>query len=997
MKTNKIILIGILFLFLMTISNLDRYVVPPLSKNREVIGKDKLNDEIQDKPLLGQPSIDFSNFKRSAAREWTILVYIAGDNDLETFAVRDLNEMESIELPAEINVIVQIDRIPGYDTSNGDWTDTRRYLVNHDTNPNLISSTLLENLGELNMGDPVTLTDFLLYGIENYEANNYAVILWDHGGGIAGACWDESSSNDFLNLEEIESSLQTIRSGQDLKIDILGFDACLMATFEVAYQYQDYANILVASEDIEPGDGWPYDLIMRDLANNPLMTPEELATSITSNYGRFYENNGQYSTTLSAISLSKFGGFATEFKGLVADILYPAVEDDVGTTNFTDTFLVGTSINMSEKYQSPGTVDFFDLMMNFNENNLINNSIWTDFDRGFSQLVISNYHGQYHPNSFGLTIQTNSAVIETTKRWMDWTDSMWDEFIEVYDLNKQDPNYQGEVSPTIGVDIVGWIPSLEADPDINVEISLAFIILNQGTTIANGVQYSIFEYGLNAKETPQTIASATYGTLPADSYTVLTFNWTPSIAGWRIIELVVSTTSNEQETGNNRYSFDVWVIPDTGSVEAFIWLDTETDGWPAEGNTIKIYYELTNWGASNIDGIGNVTIWAYDWNNSIFHHVTSTLFSLDSYYYLTDYVSYTMPTGGYYYFVVEATCPGDPYTEDDYDFYGIYVIPSDVDLEGEISAVDDVSIQGYETLVEATVYNWGATAPGIDAVVLLYAYSQYNESHGLDPWGYIDGFLISNLGTIYDVNYYEEFTFSWIPVQGGAHDLYLWVIEDYYNAPDADLYPDNDIDYFNTFVYSLYPDLAIYFQELTGTYETNIEYDIKFELWNLGLTDAINIQVELYDYISVLDQEVLIASDYFSIDSFQGWLLTATWMTEYPGDHIIRITVYHPNELLDDDNEAYIYVTVNELIVSETTAITGYTSWMTTSIEATTTYGTFVTTSQTTGTLVTTEKVTTEETKSTGKPTISPGFTVITILSLPTILIIIRRKRMKSE
>ncbi|MFX1248645.1 MAG: hypothetical protein ACFFBQ_14755, partial [Promethearchaeota archaeon] len=98
-----------------------------------------------------------------------------------------------------------------------------------------------------------------------------------------------------------------------------------------------------------------------------------------------------------------------------------------------------------------------------------------------------------------------------------------------------------------------------------------------------------------------------------------------------------------------------------------------------------------------------------------------------------------------------------------------------------------------------------------------------------------------------------------------------------------------------------------------------------------------------------------------------------------------------------DDNEAYIYVTVNELIVSETTAITGYTSWMTTSIEATTTYGTFVTTAQTTGTLVTTEKVTTEETKSTGKPTISPGFTVITILSLPTILIIIRRKRMKSE
>ena len=961
-------------------------VVPTSLHKKGEDSNNRPSNEFQITTKNFQPSVKFPKFKSFATNEWTIMVYIAGDNDLEEFAIKDLNEMESVNLPSNINIIVQIDRTPNYDTSNGDWTETRRYKVTHDSDIELISSTLLENLGELNMGDPSTLTDFVLYGIENYEANNYAVILWDHGGGVTGACWDDTSSSDYLNLEEIESSLRTIRSDKDLKINVLGFDACLMATFEVAYQYQAYADILIASEDIEPGDGWPYDLILKDLAKKPSMSPEELATTMTSRYGQFYEDKSNHATTLSAITLRKFGGFAAEFKEIVSDSLYPAVFDDVVTTNFTDTFLVETSINRSEKYESPGVVDFYDLIANFHENKLINNSCWNDFDRGFTQLIVSNYHGYQHPNSSGLTIQTNDAIIKATEKWTDWTDTLWDEFIKTYEENKQDPNYQEQVPQTIGVDVLGWILDLETDPDLNIEIPLELLIFNQGTEVATGVQYTIYEYGLNAKETPITISSATYGTLTSNSYAELTADWTPTVAGWRIIELIVSTTSPEQETGNNRFSFKVWVKPATGSVEAFIWLDTETEAWPAEGNTINIYYEITNWGAANIVGTGNVTIWAYDWNNSIWHRVSSSLFSLDSYYSMTDYVTYTLPSGGYYYFEIDAYCPGDPYTEDDYDFYGIYVIPVDVDLEAEIFSIDEISLQGYETQVDVTVYNWGATAPGYDAAVLLYAYSQYNDSHGLDPWGYIGGKWIENLETIYDFNYYEDFTFTWEPIQGGTHDLYLWVVEDYYNAVDADLYPDNDIDYLNTFVHSLYPDLTIFLTEPTEGFTVNTESKIKFELWNIGLEDAPNVQVELYDYISSRDEEVLIASDSFTVESFKGWLLTATWIPTYPGEHILRITVSYPTELLDDDNEALIYVTVAEE-PSDTSMLSSDTSMITRPTTSTIPLSTAFTQS------ITTQSIKPTGTTTSSNPAISSGFGVITIFVLSPILIISKRER----
>lgn len=185
---------------------------------------------------------------------WTIMVYLAADNDLEPFAMQDINEMESAILPEGVNVIVGIDRAPGYDTSNGDWTDSRAGIIQRDTSTSLIGSTLY-SFGELDMGDPATLTAFIDLAAYVRPADNYALIIWDHGSGTGGVCVDDSSGQDNLSLEEISNAIRDSNPG---RASIVGFDACLQGMVEQAHALDGLADWLVASEQLVPGEGWNY-------------------------------------------------------------------------------------------------------------------------------------------------------------------------------------------------------------------------------------------------------------------------------------------------------------------------------------------------------------------------------------------------------------------------------------------------------------------------------------------------------------------------------------------------------------------------------------------------------------------------------------------------------------------------------------------------------------------------------------------------------------------
>ncbi|MEQ9032254.1 MAG: pre-peptidase C-terminal domain-containing protein [Aggregatilineales bacterium] len=263
--------------------------------------------------------------------EWTVMIYMAADNNLEYFALQDLNEMEIVgSVPDEVNIVVQVDRAAGYDTRDDDWSDTRRYYVTSDGgspyDPD-ITSTLIESLGETNTGNPDVLRNFGTWAIQNYPAKHYALVIWDHGGSWTGIASDESADYDELTMLELENALKQITQETGITtLDILGFDACLMGGFEVYSAIAPYGSYAVASEELIPGDGWDYLFSLQDLVDNPQMTPETFGRAIVDNFYSYYENEDLYDTyNLSLIDLGQIDALG-EVLGAFSNIIEDAPE-----------------------------------------------------------------------------------------------------------------------------------------------------------------------------------------------------------------------------------------------------------------------------------------------------------------------------------------------------------------------------------------------------------------------------------------------------------------------------------------------------------------------------------------------------------------------------------------------------------------------------------------------------------------------------------------------
>ncbi|RKZ20615.1 hypothetical protein DRQ18_05990 [bacterium] len=247
------------------------------------------------------------------SKSWTIMVYLDADCDLEVCGIVDINEMELTVDTSLFNVVVQIDRNPEYDSSNGNWETTRRYYILPDTEDIItINSLLLEDIGEANMGDPQTLIDFAVWAARNYPADHYALILWDHGSGwykkggeTKSVCHDETDNDAlYLSQGELRDALSAIKDSLGKNIDLIAFDACLMGMVEVEYEVYPYCDAVVHSEHTEPGAGYPYHEILLWLSTNPDATPQELAEAITELYTNSYLPGGSQCCSMSVTQSS---------------------------------------------------------------------------------------------------------------------------------------------------------------------------------------------------------------------------------------------------------------------------------------------------------------------------------------------------------------------------------------------------------------------------------------------------------------------------------------------------------------------------------------------------------------------------------------------------------------------------------------------------------------------------------------------------------------------
>ena len=315
---------------------------------------------------------DFVPIAGDKEAEWTIFVYMAADNDLEAAALNDIYEMEFEGAPEGVNWVLQVDRTDNYSRDEGNWSDTRRYLLKHDPAQG-IGSQLLEELGETNTGDAATLADFGIWAIRNFPAKRYGLIMWDHGGAWTGIANDDTNDRDSLTLNELEDALKRMTTETGVpKLDIIGFDACLMSAYEVYQAIAPYARYSIASEELVPGDGWDYGYTLLDLADNPAMEARELGESVVNNFVAYYENDRQgrydnYSMTLVDLAqipsldsaLNAFGDILANSE--VADQLFVARTRTIGFGGFT------SGIAKADRADNLSVADLFQFVEQFTE------------------------------------------------------------------------------------------------------------------------------------------------------------------------------------------------------------------------------------------------------------------------------------------------------------------------------------------------------------------------------------------------------------------------------------------------------------------------------------------------------------------------------------------------------------------------------------------------------------------------------------------------------
>jgi hypothetical protein len=296
--------------------------------------------------------------------EWTILMYVDGHNNLgQPYMQSELDYLSNVTSTAGVNVLI----LGGLSQTN-----PLSYLYYFH---NRIADQMIDPWN-CNFGDPVNLQNFLAYGIQNFPAKKYLVVLEDHGSGwrnkaiqssTRDICFDDIS-NDSLTMPELKSALQSAVSLLGRKIDLMYFDACVMGTVEVDYEIKDLVNYLVSSEAIGWLGGTRWDLMLNQLVSNPTMTPGSLGILVAQTYFNCYPDSYE---TIAVKNLSKIDTIANDiyyFAYYLREAINPNAYDIMYWRNQTTSFqpYINSSAEYIDLYQ------YANLIGNHSDSNLKN-------------------------------------------------------------------------------------------------------------------------------------------------------------------------------------------------------------------------------------------------------------------------------------------------------------------------------------------------------------------------------------------------------------------------------------------------------------------------------------------------------------------------------------------------------------------------------------------------------------------------------------------------
>ncbi|HEC78312.1 MAG TPA: hypothetical protein ENI34_04110 [candidate division WOR-3 bacterium] len=352
-------------------------------------------------------------------RKWTTLVYMAADNDLAQWADSDLVEMEAVGSTDDFAIIVQVDK---------PYIGARRLLIKKGGN------SQIADLGITDMCNWQTLSDFLVWGITNYPADRYLVILWDHGTGWSlaprrtfGNDWSGGSRLSISN-GDFQKAVSTAYDYTGEKIDILAFDACLMQQTEVVYEVKNYVRMFLASQAVCPLQGFKYDGIFEVLRLDPGIDEFDLAEKIVEVNVEYYADIQP--VTYSAIAAEKLTKLKQSGDDLFSSLLegLPAAE----LMELRETVQTIPSMGLIP-HPEDELVDFGDFI------NALHKTLKTSMSEALMNIyndliIVSDYRGSDFARTTGLTIWFPYRYLEFKQMYdyyknLEWSNTLWVNFL----------------------------------------------------------------------------------------------------------------------------------------------------------------------------------------------------------------------------------------------------------------------------------------------------------------------------------------------------------------------------------------------------------------------------------------------------------------------------------------------------------------------------------------------------------------------------------------
>ncbi len=276
-----------------------------------------------------------------AEKEWTILLYLNGDNDLWEAALDDFNELEVIGSTDDVDVVAQID-MPVRSMGIPPFSDTRRYYILMDPagrSEEIVSMKIWPESGtrELDMGDPSTLVDFFSWGVANFPARRYVLVIWDHGNGWKDAPASDGNPLRYISLDSTSGTAIGVADGEfggaldeifallGRSIDLLALDACLMGMWEVDVVVGDRAGVIVQSEETEDSSGFDYVALLEAVTADPAIDAADFCRYIVR------DSIASVGSTLSCVDSSAVPVVSEAVDLLAAEVIsaLPARESEI--------------------------------------------------------------------------------------------------------------------------------------------------------------------------------------------------------------------------------------------------------------------------------------------------------------------------------------------------------------------------------------------------------------------------------------------------------------------------------------------------------------------------------------------------------------------------------------------------------------------------------------------------------------------------------------------